>query len=745
MLRQHVDAVRQLQRDIRALISDIEFIERGGVLRYLLDSSEISAYVLPDEAQPIALVGDETPLAHAISYELTTLILFGHRDASSELLGATLYLAPPYIAEIEGLAHNVSERARKNKELLEKGRQEIDREAEEFARSPEYQQFERLLALERVDAADIERVTRFLNDRASRLMHVVRLDNPAERLEDVLTSDRVANLRSRYPDVDMHAATADRWWNGLSVRDRDDGRLRDFAEGQTRRDTARRHDSVAMGFLYGANSRNPNWERFRLITRSQAMQDVMQPRDGATPDLPHWSTVGGSPLRHPRSILAWIVATAIAGKSGALGRLRRLATSLEVFRLSAERPDETRGADIDAQFEKIRLDWRTSGELAFSITEADVTKRHANASIEQLRRAVTLSANPDALSKHISEWVRRFAAGVSRSLMLLGFMMGGSQEIKRKAIEALTLREGRDGAMMLSSSLNWMPYSIEFHGQTIREYWQIHGGIKAEEFSRFLEEWLLAEVEAKQQDEALLAVAYLTASIRNWQAAEKYVDPVSSALREGEREHNHEFLFLRAVCKRKHNPTPERLREGLKLIEQAIEDKSKRVAGGYRDPRFIKEQSVLLFKVDESARDDEAAQKAVVLANEALEHEDSDDYLKVQIYNNLCYYILNREGPLDTPHLEEVLDKLVEHQRTLEPDKRKWSPNIRDTVAWATWNLGTYDGKQMTISEMQDLAQEYKEIIEAAADDGDDRAQFAQRLSTIENALRERSDANSCE
>lgn len=741
-----VDAVRQLQRDIRGLISDVEFIENGGTLRYLLDSSEVSAYVLPDEALPVALMADESPLARSISYELTTLILFG-RESTTDLLGETLLLAPPYMAEIEGLAHNVIDRVRKNRDLLEK-REEIEGEAKEFLKSPEHRQFTELLKRETVDAAAIERVRKFLNesDRATLLLQIVRLDNPVERLEDVLTSNRVDRLRSKYPDVDMDAATADRWYNGMSSRE-DENRPRDFAErekGRDRRDRdqmARRLDSVAMGFLYGANQRYHKRERFRLITRSQAMKDVMYQREGNLDlELPYWKDIGGPPLRHPRSILAWITAKAGAGKAagraGALGRLKRLAASLDVFLLSDKMRDETRSADVETQFNKIRQDWRSSAELAFSITEADVRKRDATATIAKLRKVLDLSANREALSTHITEWITRFSAGVNKRLMVAGFMMGGSREMKDEAVQALTLREGREGALVLSSSLNWMPYAIEFYGEKMRDYWQTHNGIVPEVFGRFLEEWLLTEVDGTQ-NEALLAFAYLTASIRNWRAAEKYVDPSSSNVLD---EHKHEFLFLRAVCKRKHDPTAERLHDGIKLINEAIDDKSHYVKGGDRDPRFVKEKSTLLLRLyevglDASAPDEELSREGIALAEEALEHRDADDYLKVQIYNNLCYHYLSRNDPFDVDELEKKLDKLVEHQRALERDQRKWSPNIRDTIAWTTWRLGTHSGQEMSISEMQQLVQEYQEIIEDSVGDEHDRRDFERRRDTIVAAL----------
>ena len=39
---------------MKSLISDLEFIQNKGTVQYVVDSSEISAYVLPDEAQPHA-------------------------------------------------------------------------------------------------------------------------------------------------------------------------------------------------------------------------------------------------------------------------------------------------------------------------------------------------------------------------------------------------------------------------------------------------------------------------------------------------------------------------------------------------------------------------------------------------------------------------------------------------------------------------------------------------------------------
>lgn len=746
MLRSYVDDVRQLHRDVRALISDLDFVAHGGKLRYLLDSSEVSAYVLPDEAQPVALVADDSAVARAISYELTTWILFGRRESMKDLLGTTLLLAPPYIAEIESLAHTVSERAMKKMKDLRDGRAEIHKEAEEFFASAEYRQFANLLSRDNVDAEALETITTFLSKRASRLLQLARIDDPTERLGDVLMSNRVAQFRAEYPDVDMHAPTADRWYNALSEPFESDRTSRDFGERDPRerhrdrkdrdRMMARRLDSVAMGFLQGANSRDPDRLRFRLITRSNAMQEVMTRPNG---DAHHWKEIGGSPLRHPRSMMAWIIATAIGGTEGAVGRLRRLVASLEVFLLSADSPggDATRGADIEARFAKIRHEWRSSAELAFSITEAEVTNRSSNEAIEKLRSVFRLSADKTALGVHITEWIYRIASGVSRSFQLLGFIMQGTQETKNEAASALTFREGRDSAVVLSSSLNWMPYSIEFHGDVMRAYWQGHPRIESwTAFSRFLEEWL-TNPEAKH-DEPLLAIAYLSASLQHWQAAEKYAELAFNGLHPGDRAH--EILFLRALCKRRYDPTSKRLRQGLELIEQAIDDKSKRIDGGYRDPRFLKEQSVLIFQLHRAEGTDAAdvmppVQTAVDLSYEVLEHSDADEYLKVQVYNNLCYHFLNQAPDLDVDRLRDLLDQLTVHQTALELDQRKWSPNIRDTIAWARWRIGTHNGNELSLSELQQLTQEYREILEAAPLDSPDRPEFVRRLSTIEAAL----------
>jgi hypothetical protein len=751
MLRTYIEDVRQLHRDVRALIADLDFAEHGGTVKYLLDSSEVSAYVLPAEAQPVALVADESPVARAISYELTTRILFGGREMTG-LLGSALLLAPPYIAEIESLAHAVSERSLKKMKELRDTRDEIHREAEEFVGSAEYRQFETLLTREKVDSEAIEMITTFLSERASRLLELARFDDPTARLADVLTSDRVAQFRVHYPDVDMHAHTADRWFNALSDT-REGDSTRDFAErdprdrGRDRKERdrimPRRLDSVAMGFLFAGNSRDPKRLRFRLITRSNAMQDVMMRSNG---DLVYWKDVGGSPLRHPRSIMAWIIATAVGGTAGALGRLRRLAASLEVFLLSsAENPgDDTRGADIEARFSKIRQEWRSSAELAFSMTEADISKRTASDTMDKLRKIFDLSANRPALGDHITYWISRIASGVSRNFQLLGFIMQGTQETKKEAGDALTLHDGAHGAVVLSSSLNWMPYSIEFYAPKMREYKQGHPSTESwSAFSRFLEEWML-DPDARQ-DEALLAIAYLTASIQHWQAAEKYAELAFGGLRAGDRAH--EFLFLRALCKRKHDPTPKRLRYALDLIEQAIEDKSKSVEGGYRDPRFLKEQSVLIFLLLRGDGVDDGierlpAQQAIDLSNEVLNHPDADEYLKVQVYNNLCYHELYQTDHLDVPRLRELLDQLTEEQRKLERDRRKWAPNIRDTVAWAQWRVGTYGDNELSVSELDQLTQEYREILETVAFDSPDRTEFARRLSIIEGALNRRMAAD---
>jgi hypothetical protein len=289
-----------------------------------------------------------------------------------------------------------------------------------------------------------------------------------------------------------------------------------------------------------------------------------------------------------------------------------------------------------------------------------------------------------------------------------------------------------------------MPYTLQLYSKGLREVTlRLEGDIRL----RLEEIIALFRSVSKADDdyERMWFLAYLYGMWKNWPLAERYCQFALDVVRDDKEKAIHEGLFLMAVCMRHSSQlTPQVFRDAIKLIQQAgkIKSESKKDAD-YADPRYLKEEGLNIFlwhalvdrgKVGNRECTDlrpPPLSRAIKLHNLALKRIRDDRRLRVGIYNNLCYHYLTKCDARSRAMARDAYRSFVEEQELIEPDKKKWMPDLLDTYCWGAWLLEESAKKRERCDELIGLLT-YASTKGGLELDEQGRKAVAEHLKTIE-------------
>jgi hypothetical protein len=256
----------------------------------------------------------------------------------------------------------------------------------------------------------------------------------------------------------------------------------------------------------------------------------------------------------------------------------------------------------------------------------------------------------------------------------------------------------------------WVPHTLEFNTVELRN-WAAALQQKSEISWREILDFLRSNFSREADYERLLAMAYLLASLKKWDFAERfcrraigpsmvYEPSTVGSLR-------YEAHFFLAVCMRMHKPRPERHRDALQQLDHASHQWRFQRYGvdvtdvTLDDPRYLIERGNHIYrwnKPAEEAGSRKAAKKGSppplrpTLPIEsaldawtralALIEPAGDNRLRAQVHNNLCFYYADAATP-DLAKIREHLGHMVAAQSIIEKTSRRWPPVFIHTVAVA--------------------------------------------------------------
>jgi len=686
ILDKYIDECKILAEELEGIISDLEFVESGGVIRYAVDFSEIFAFAYPQEThKEFSLFSDDPgQLCYFYQWHALHKLFIESKER--------IILLEPYATELQSLLLRIGkEHALRFDQLLEK-LPEFLKKAEEFQSLPEFIELSKL-------AQDIEKYHRHLTsteqkrfvtffEEKSYLMLWALLRpsiSPIEQLHQLFLMERFADLDSLVPvDQEFDKPLSEKWFERLVA-----------LRGKTSR-PASNLDSIAIAMILSANQtlkdRNT---KLLLASRSKNMRRVVAEEltNGS------WPETIGNVIRHPRIFCAFYQ---LSEMSPAASK-KQLQTRLSTVRLFLDAADFPRRSKsrlvhnstfLDTLLNRIKGDWRAAKGLSASLEHpAIVPNEIAHDPSNRLRWVISLFQDREQFRNLLFARLNELGKALERDHELLGLFISSSINQKLNRPDENLLAEVFRHKYVLKSNLYTMPYSLQFYSQgALRLFERLNAQSDENRWEDILN--IFAEgFNSKSDYERILVMAYILGTINKWSLAETYAGrALELATREADI-YPHEGLLFYAICKRKSHPSVARHFEAIDLVEQASMKKIQmKNDSSYKDPRYLREKGTHILQLhsyfkNELPPDCPSDQEGIRLLEESLALSENDMQLKIYCYNNLLFYSLSLKDIGNRAVVESYYHRLIELLHVYDPSRKKWPPLILDTIGWANWVL----------------------------------------------------------
>ncbi|RYE53429.1 MAG: hypothetical protein EOP18_09125, partial [Rhizobiaceae bacterium] len=188
-----------------------------------------------------------------------------------------------------------------------------------------------------------------------------------------------------------------------------------------------------------------------------------------------------------------------------------------------------------------------------------------------------------------------------------------------------------------------MQYSLQLYKPEFATYWRQAEGDALAALSQFVK----AQIPGTGY-ERLLGTGYALAAVGSWEVAYQFFNLATTLDRQNEGLPTHEAYYFRALARRyaSDKVSPAAIQLSFTDLEMALADKRKLRGEGYIDPRYYCEMGVLLaqarrgkFKVTSTLLD---TRDPVIVWRRALREVIDDKTLRVQLLNNIVYYLHTR-------------------------------------------------------------------------------------------------------
>lgn len=732
-LAKYVESCAALRDRVRLLLADFEEIDGGLDLHYIVDYSELRAFVLPDNSPPAFRLfhDDRDPDLRAWQDHALARIVFG--------LGERLTILPTQAIEMDELFEIEAMSALSG--LMKHAAHALN-ELERLIKQPDVGKLLReaetmLDGGHGIPDTLAKNLGRFFSDASPHLVDIVRADPSAERYRLDQLLERLRDLPAYVEDVTYVDESVENRWLGALQRRRTVGRPNNFLDAKT------------MGIVAGLQNRyHSQGLRLRFITRSNIMHEIF--REEYAEGL--WESSHGYILVHPKAFSCLLLSDA-SDSSVSSETIRKSFQTLDTFiniasrmymvserRLGARAIGEER---IVHQIERMKRAWHQSAALWTSarlLPRAKTMESRAElAIIVSLLRVVRDSADFAGI---IRNRLRKLSTSLQWDHGLLGWYLETDDDEKQFRISNEIKVEHYSGKRVVKSKLATMPYTLQFHSSSFNELLQHIENLETIEYSEVCE--LLAQQVEYFDYEPLLFMAYLLAVVGTWDIAEQYCSIAIGTSDSDRSAELYECYFFRAVCRRKkrHSNRDEHL-DSIEDIDRAMFLKSQRGLDlETADPRYCCEKAVLILSLNgllESESPDLTGnlevkysdEVAVDLLYSAFGLVRDDKQLKVHILNNLCYHFLQgQQYELAGQLLDDLRDGL-----TVLWDRKKWPAAIVDTLLWGQFLI---EGQAMPNDTLIQLERDLSRIVSERRDVSDGLTDVGEHIDAIRKEISRR-------
>lgn len=445
-------------------------------------------------------------------------------------------------------------------------------------------------------------------------------------------------------------------------------------------------DALAIAQLVAMNrALIPQRKRIRLITRSQLMLRLFEGERGHD-----WDIADPHMLSHPRAFLCHPSRLATSTMGGqVIATLEHLRNSLEFVVTSGDRVLQDLAGSagptvadrrVPTELRLVRERWHLLTNLVLS-ADANPTfpaHRQSRSYAHAFAGAVlALVRSNSKVREEVQKRVDAIGQDLVRSQEDLPYSVQLSQKTLDNLDKRLDLERGAQATSLVPKSLRFVYYRrILFYTPNIRD--TTRGNSKSV-ITRLLRQ---LQDSGSGNYERRLALAYLLAISDYWALSENYCLLALSTADDADGVPRHEVYYLLALCGRFHESSAERLRKSLAHLETAQKLR------GQDDARYAAERAavILQWRRDHAragASDLPSLQEALDASHAALALLSEDDELRVPIYNNLCYALIETD-PDTARHyygsLEEILVRIAPRQNT-------WPPRVLHTIVVAELKL----------------------------------------------------------
>ena len=737
-IRTFIGDTESIQYDIDAAISDLQYRLDGGTTHYIVDTSEISAYIKGEyDNRGMFHLFDDQGEHHNLLFQQNSLhlLFYGvYPDDPPPLLIA------PYRAELKILANGFTKtQNRRNQWLL------LLQEVYDILKRQDLKYLKTLKdklahssSISDLSEIDIKEITNF-HDLNSNILHTVRylreaIPQPLERLETLFDRDRLIYLEHRFPEFELsdQLEIENRWVQAQKLMYND-------LESKPNLEDSINKDASAVGILTDVNDwllkQENRQDRVRLITRSTRMLDIYRRERHK-----YWSKYDFPLLSHPRVIPLQTPETINNAESDKYEAMQGRLEYLQTMRDSVEELL----LNINPENMLTPLLFDNNHPLWKNI----VLIRNSWLSIE----GWITSLNAVKLGKSTSLGDQIAQDIVADALELIDYLLNienlnnlAVAQISRQTKTILKTNQVLT-ELMSQPTIQSMPHTIKYNRselQTVIQYLRLQfSGMKvthklSESFEKALSQ-ILDKGDAELQYEKTLAYANFYTIVGEWERAEKLLQELVYPKTVVDEVSTKEARFLLAICLRKQNPTPSNNLEAIRILDGLIDISP-------NDPRYIKEKAVNIIYLHHFYKYTQfnietdmipSLEQAINLLDQAFDlidiinPSDEEIPLIIQIQQNRLYsYVMRETGLLSRNTVENAYRSLNYWISQKGGRSLSFVPSIEMTLCWARWIL---NGPQLDGEEIRHLVKRINRASESPEIHKIQREAFERRSLIIE-------------
>ena len=705
---------RTLVSDLLGLVNDARLVREGWTLHYAVDFTEIFSYVKGADLWRFMRIFDDEreDTTRAANDFILEQLLLGQQSA---------ILLSPYVIELKSFSQRLTgEAARTAMAETVQAHRELDT----LVRSEDFRA--RRQQLDTISGREIDADTRatveasllsYLEQNAATLLRLaLPKESPLQRLHRILAGGQLKTL-------------AYLGFNESQIRV-DSSRIGQLArELSTKRPAASYgasyFDVLALEILEAANTRLlPKHERLLFVTRVKALHDLAEERRTAG--------VAWDFLRHPRLYRAQFDLRPDGAHRRDVEDLEAVLEAMRTFVKGFDEFGTSQETVLGTTLQELRRHWNAQADLRALIQ----SQRRLDKPCDEDRKPVfdfvaKLVTVDTAIVKRIEDLGRL----IQQTTEFLSFAVQVPQGLPLEGLGILRPLMGARAGGVGTKALAALPYRLMLDVERLPA--GLRGLARGE-----VDNWPTVLGSFRQSLEVpdgyptLLVFAYVLGQWRRWDAAVYFAE---RALIAGEHERDAAVdarLLLAHYLRKRRQATESDWNRASEIL-----DKAGHVAP--RDARVGVEKIALLLRWHARLRVAASGFReapvsltaTVALVGEVDEACGSDEALRAQLYDHLCYFYVSTpheiEGPIRKA-AKEALGKLLGAQKKVTTRERDWPPNVRDTVAWARWRL---EGGGLTAVQIEGMIRSLVDIGESLPEDDDDAAIAKQHRIVFDEAL----------